>query len=374
MVIAINTKITSIHGGEDRRHFIFEILSRIIQSHPEHTFVFIGETAPDQLLAASGNVKVATLGPRRQNPALRYLWLNVRLPSLLKKLKADGLISFGVGPHVISLAQLVLVDNLDYLFQPFLFTRTELLFFRTFVPRLLRKARAIVTVSAFGKSAISKQFKIDSDKIKVVHKGIDKNFIPVPSSQRENIKMKYARGNEYFIYAGDIALHKNLLNLLKAFSAFKKRQKSNMHLLIIGKPGSKFDLFMENLRLFKFKEDVSVLECVAAEETPALIAAAYAMVYPSHFDFFATQPLHAIQSGVPVIVSSRGAMPELLQEAALYVDADNFKEIAVKMMLLFKDEVLRNALIEKGKIQAMAYHWDVAAGLFWETFQAALPG
>src|ERR1035438_2084976 len=145
MVIAINTQITSLHGGEERHHFIFEIFSRTIQSHPEDTFVFIGETAPDLLLASGSNVKVATLGPRRQNAAMRYLWLNVRLPSLLKKLQADVLISFGVGPHVISLPQLVIVDNLDYIFQPFLFTRTELLFFKTFVFRSLKKARAIVT-------------------------------------------------------------------------------------------------------------------------------------------------------------------------------------------------------------------------------------
>jgi glycosyltransferase involved in cell wall biosynthesis len=59
-------------------------------------------------------------------------------------------------------------------------------------------------------------------------------------------------GNEYFIYSGEIGTHKNLLNLLKAFSAFKKRQKSNMQLLIAGKClDGNTKIFLKALRLFK---------------------------------------------------------------------------------------------------------------------------
>ena len=80
------------------------------------------------------------------------------------------------------------------------------------------------------------------------------------------MKGKYADGNEYFIYTGEIGSNKNLLNLLKAFSAFKKRQKSNMQLLIAGKPGWKYEEFLENLRLFRFKEEVKLLEYLPLPE------------------------------------------------------------------------------------------------------------
>ena len=67
---------------------------------------------------------------------------------------------------------------------------------------------------------------------------------------------------------------------------------------------------------------------------------------------FGTQVLQAMKSGVPVITSPESAMSEICGDAALYADPENFKDIAVKMMLIFKDENLRKTLIDKGTINA----------------------
>jgi glycosyltransferase involved in cell wall biosynthesis len=53
----------------------------------------------------------------------------------------------------------------------------------------------------------------------------------------------------------------------------------------------------------------------------------------------------------------------------LYADTKNFKEIAVKMMQLFKDENLRKELIKKGKIQAEKFNWDITSDLIWKNIQ-----
>ena len=51
---------------------------------------------------------------------------------------------------------------------------------------------------------------------------------------------------------------------------------------------------------------------------------------------------------------------------------ENFKDIAVKMMLIFKDENLRKTLIEKGKLQAEKYNWDLTARLFWNAIEKTM--
>ncbi len=84
---------------------------------------------------------------------------------------------------------------------------------------------------------------------------------------------------------------------------------------------------------------------------------------------FPAHALQAMKSGVPVIAASNGVMPEIFGDAALYADPDNFKEIAVKMMLLFRDEKLRKILIEKGKIQAEKYSWNDTADLLWKEIE-----
>ena len=58
--------------------------------------------------------------------------------------------------------------------------------------------------------------------------------------EKELIKEKYADGKAYFLFSGDINQRSNLINLLKAFSFFKKRQKSNMLLLIAGNADEAF--------------------------------------------------------------------------------------------------------------------------------------
>ncbi len=110
-----------------------------------------------------------------------------------------------------------------------------------------------------------------------------------------------------------------------------------------------------------FKDEVKILKDPSIEERIKMIAAAYAMVDPSLFGGFTTQPLEAIKCGVPVICSAKGAMQEIFGDAALYADVENFKEVAVKMMQLFRDENLRNELIAKGKIISEKFNWDVTA-------------
>src|SRR6185312_9860720 len=108
------------------------------------------------------------------------------------------------------------------------------------------------------------------------------------------------------------------------------------------------------------------------EEVINLIAASYAVIDPSKYEWLGLNLLAAMDLGVPVIASSNGVMPEILADAALYADPENFKEIGVKMMSLFRDEDLRSALIEKGKSLVEKYNWDEAAEAVWQTINKLL--
>jgi len=373
MVIAVNTKITGKDEGKENVNFIFETFSRIIKQHPRHNFILISEKKLNDVLTSFDNVINVAIGQEKKNPVLWYLWYNIKIPAVLKKYKAAVFISCdGIASLTTKVPQCIITPDLTFIHQPSFFKKSNLLFYKTFIPRSLKKAKLIFTFSEFCKTDIIKQYKTNGDKIKVVHKGVNQNFKEISYEEREKVKEKYTDGNEYFIYTGEIGTHKNLLNLLKAFSAFKKRQKSSMQLLIAGKQGWKYEDFFKSLRLFKFKDDVKILKDPSFEELVKITAASYAMVHPSLYESFATQPLEAMKSGVPVINSSKGAMPEICGDAALYADTKNFKEIAVKMMQLFKDENLRKELIKKGKIQAEKFNWDITSDLLWENVEKIL--
>ena len=142
-----------------------------------------------------------------------------------------------------------------------------------------------------------------------------------------------------------------------------------MMLLIAGKMD---DRFLKELKTFKFRNEVRLLENLSKEELAGITASAYAMVHPVFYDAFAIAPLQAMQCEVPVVSSNSGALPELCGNAALYFDPENFKDMAEKMMLVFKDEAKAKELVKAGKIQAKLYHWDNTSGLLWQSVLKAI--
>ena len=107
-------------------------------------------------------------------------------------------------------------------------------------------------------------------------------------------------------------------------------------------------------------------------ELVELTASAYALVYPSLWEGFGVPVLEAMRCEVPVITSRDSAMQEIAGDAALYADPESFHELAEQMMLLYKDERLRQQLIQKGKSLEANYTWDRTAKLLWETLMKAL--
>ena len=365
MVIAVNTQMPDENNSDETSNFIVEIFSRIISLHPGHTFIFICNEHIKNSFAAYNNIIYEILKHHKKNIAQWYLRYNFKLPAILKKYNANILITWEIA-SADKTSQCLIIPHLSFIRQPFLYRKSHQLFYKRFLPRSIKKAQAIITSSQFCKNEIVEQFNANANKIKVVYNGLTKKNNCLSYEERENIKAKYSEGNEYFIYAGEIGNHKNLLNLLKAFSAFKKRQKSNMQLFVVGVETYKYENFYEELRLFKFKKEVKIYNSAPKEEVAKLIAASYAVIDPSKYEWFGTHVLSAMSMGVPVIASSVGVMPEMLSDAALYADPENFKEIAVKMMALFKDENLRSALIEKGKLLVQKYNWDAAAEDVWQ--------
>ena len=123
-----------------------------------------------------------------------------------------------------------------------------------------------------------------------------------------------------------------------------------MQLIIACTTLTENDPFMESLKTYKYRKEINVLTDLPEKELAKITAAAYAFIYPSRYAGMALPALQAMQCRVPVITSTAGALTETCGDAALYMDAENFEDIADKMMLLFKDENLRSEFINKGSL------------------------
>ena len=368
MKIAVNTRFLLKDYLEGYGYFIFETFLRIVRNHPEHEFIFIFDRPYDSKFIFAENIKPVVIGPQARHPLLWKLWYDIKIPAVLKKYKADVFVSCdGFCSLGTNVPQCIVVHDLSFLHYPSFNKKAHTIFYKRYIPRFLKKAGSIATVSDFSKQDILSFYKnIPASKINVVYSGVKEIFKPVGEKEKKAIKEQYTSGKEFFIYVGAIHPRKNLENLLKAFSVFKKRQQSGMKLLLVGRLAWKYQPFLEKLKTYKYRDDVVLTGYVNDEELSRILGSAYAMLYPSLFEGFGVPVLEAMHCDVPVITSINSSMQEIAQEAALYCDPSDYNSIADKMMLLYKDENLRKKLIIKGKEIFPKYSWDATAEAIWQ--------
>ncbi|MEO6550586.1 MAG: glycosyltransferase [Ferruginibacter sp.] len=348
MIIVINSNHFIPSSGND---FLAKYFLKAAAKMLNHQFIFITNTAINLHSFSSDNIINIVSVPKANNPLMWKIWLNYQLPAIAKKNKADIVINTGsICSLRLKIPQWLFISDLSFLTFPAFFSKGQMHFIKKNMHAFLQKANHIAAGSDFIKEAILKKYPVAQDKINVFGLPIDDLYQPIDWKEKELIKEKYAEGKEYFLFTGEIHVGSNLVNLLKAFSFFKKRQKSNMQLIIAGKMNSKKDPFFEMYKTYKYRKEVSILTNLTAKMLAEITGAAYAFLYPVAYDSLFMYPLQAMQCQVPVVTTETVEGRQLMGDAALYADPSNFEDIADKMMLLFKDEGLRSRLINNGTV------------------------
>ena len=374
MRIAVNTRLLLKGKLEGIGWFSKETLSRMAKNHPEHEFIFFFDRPFDKEFIFAPNVTPVVVAPQARHPFLYYLWTEWSIPRMLKKYKADIYFSpDGLGSLRTKVPTCITIHDLAFLHYPQFISKLDLWHYKKYTPLFAAKAKHIIAVSEYTKQDIIRQYAIDADKISIVYNGAHTAYKPLTREEKAVVRDKYSAGNEYFLFTGALHPRKNIINLLKAFVQFKRRQKSGMKLVVVGRMAWQYDEIAKAKDLMPYKEDVIWTGYLDVAELAKVTAAAYAMVYPSLFEGFGIPIVEAMQCDVPVITSITSSMPEVGGDAALLVDPERPEDIAEKMGLIYKDERLRANMIEAARRQKMKFSWDKSAADLWNALLKCLP-
>lgn len=108
------------------------------------------------------------------------------------------------------------------------------------------------------------------------------------------------------------------------------------------------------------------------EDLIALYSLAEAFVFPSWIEGFGLPLLEAMTCGAPVIASDRGAIPEVVGEAALLMDAEDAEGLAQHLIRVLRSPEEANRLRERGFARAAQFSWRRTAQRILESYQQAL--
>jgi glycosyltransferase involved in cell wall biosynthesis len=96
------------------------------------------------------------------------------------------------------------------------------------------------------------------------------------------------------------------------------------------------------------------------------------VVLPSLDEGFGIPALEAMTVGVPLVVARRGALPDLVGDAALLVDPLDVDELSKAMQAVVTDTELQERLSQAGPKRALNFTWRASANVLHEAYLFAI--
>ncbi len=368
MQIVVNTRILLKDKLEGMGWFAFQTLKQITLKNPDVHFVFLFDRPFNQDFVFADNVTPLILSPQARHPFLYYAWFQHSVKRLLDKmqpdlfLSPDGFLSLGA-----KCKQLPVIHDINFLHHPQDSKWLTSKYYNYYFPKFAKEATRIATVSEYSKQDISKNYGIDKNKIDVVYNGINSFFKPIDEATKQTVKQKYTAGKNYFVNVGSLHPRKNISNLIRAFSLFKKETNSDMKLVLAGPHYWGLSEIKEVIAQTNLKEDVVFTGRLADEELNLALGTALALTFVPYYEGFGIPLIEAMQAGVPIITSNVTSMPEIAGEAALLIDPLEVNDIKNAMTKLYQQPALRESLISKGNTQKQKFSWEKSGELLWQS-------
>ena len=184
----------------------------------------------------------------------------------------------------------------------------------------------------------SEQTKKDLNRIvsksskysKVIHLGTERSSDHQANSNNLNPDLYFDPSEiNYILHVGSAAWYKNRTAVFTSFLHAKNQpNKKDLKLILVGPTPQPHEMNAElSCSLNKHSKDVICLENISDEALSALYIDANLLLFPSFIEGFGWPPLEAASVNCQVISTKTGAINELLNKYANFVDSNNQQSI-----------------------------------------------
>jgi glycosyltransferase involved in cell wall biosynthesis len=328
----------------------------------------------------AGRVWTSVLGIlRRRDVEIRSLDPKPRrLPSLSKKGRPDVWLSHGVsGPVDVPQPVVAVVHGAAWPVEDTFFDYVP----RAYADSLIRAvtatvagAQQLIVPSEYTRRGIVQACSVSPDDVYPVPHGVDlAMFHPKRAGGHEVVANALGERRPYVLFASIPTIQQKNLGVLKQAMA-TLAQRGSPHALVIagGVAGgeSQEELAAVVAEPPGLEDRVLWLGHLGDEQLAGLMAECDVFCLPSLFESFGLTSLEALACGAPTVVSNRGALPEVVGDAALKVDPTP-DAIAAALERVLSDHSLASELRAAGRARAEELPWDRTADGWLHVLQVA---
>lgn len=230
---------------------------------------------------------------------------------------------------------------------------------RKTIPRVVRRADAILTDSTVVAQEIAARYPETVHKVATVYPGCDPVFRPRTSVEtRATLARLGLRYRSFALFVGTIEPRKNVEGLVAAYRLLDPETRYRFPLVIVGGRGWSDEAAVAAIRRGE-GEGWLIWSGYTDEDALAdLYAAARTVILPSWYEGFGLPVLEGMASGTPVVFSQASSMEEIAHDVGVAVDPANPASIRDGISRALFDEEWRATAIEAGLERAQAFSWD----------------
>ncbi len=366
MRIGINARNILPGKLEGFGHYSLEVISRIVQRHPEHQFVLFFDRKVVLPFEKTPNVEIVTVFPPTRHPLLWVWWFNFALPKQFKKHQIDFFWSpDGYLSLRTDVPQMATIHDINFEHHPEDMPANVSKYFRQYFPQFAAKAQHILTVSNYSKTDLVKTYLVPESKITAIHNGVSGVYQPLAEDEKISIQQEITQGRPYILFVGSLHPRKNVQRLLSAFDRLSGEFPS-VDLVIVGSAmwKEKFLTIPE-----KISNRLHFTGHLPLDKLAKVMGAADIFAFVPYFEGFGIPVVEAMRCGIPILAANTTSLPEVAENAAIYCDPFSVDDITAQLRELLKNPTLRTQLAQIGLERSQQFSWDKTAEQVWEAIE-----
>lgn len=348
-----------------------ELLRELVQLPEDDQYLLVSASSEEKARRLLGDLPPGAWRELRRLPVAERLttgfWHRLRVPLPVDAVAGpfdvfhgpDFVVPPSRKPSVVTIHDLSFIVASEYS-EPSLAA-----YLRSAVPRSLRRASQIITVSASVAAELVEAYPFTEARVRAIPNGVR----PPTSASRHHVP----DGPPTILIVGTIEPRKNLTTLLDAMP-YVWRELPDARLVVAGRVGWRSERIMEKLREACRTSGVTFVDQPPDIQLARLFEEASLFVYPSAYEGFGLPVLEAMAHGLPVIASDIASLRETAGDAARFVGAFDASALAGEIVQLLNDRQLCMEMVQSGRAQVERHSWAETARRTRLAYQAAVDG